>query len=552
MSEYRVFFSGDTHVGRVREQNEDNIKLPRNYPQEALSRYGYLFVVADGVGGNRGGAIASEMACQRVFDYFYQSSPAESGGDPLQRLESAVSRADRDIRQDASRNPELREMSCTLAAVVVKQNMAYLAHLGDARVYLLRRNQLKQLTEDHSWVQEQVRNNVLTEEEAERHPNRNVITRSMGGSEAHQADFSKRVLENGDRLLLCSDGLCGPVSKARLKYWVGQNNPAHQPSQNLSQIVHHLIDNANKEGGHDNITAAVVQIGSFAPPVAVSSATTRHQSPTPVPVRKRRSDLGYGLLALAIVVPVIVGLFWLFGGFGESDSNTHLIETDGNGADTVPIAGSETENIESTATLAATSTLVPASESPISAATTPTPTTPIEGQTAQSGQGSTEGGGVDESIASGEAAEIVPSSSPASQAAANAEAPNISNSGLLCDEDHLFADSEKINFQWSANTFAHFDTSSQRLVLVILQGTQSVQSETVSMNSNGVDAHNWLSPRPVQELGIGLGDYKWRVDVMNSENRILASSAEGCFRIGLKSGDGDGSSTDSVTPTPEF
>ena len=119
--------------------------------------------------------------------------------------------------------------------------------------------------------------------------------------------------------------------------------------------------------------------------------------------------------------------------------------------------------------------------------------------------------------------------------AISVNAPDISGSGLLCDEDHLFADSENISFQWTASSMSELSDNGQRLVLMITRNDRVIFSET-AFNSNGNGASNWLYPRAVQDLGLGLGDYQWRVDVMNSENLILASSESGCFRIGLKSG----------------
>ncbi|MCO5181873.1 MAG: protein phosphatase 2C domain-containing protein [Candidatus Promineofilum sp.] len=262
--------AGGTHPGRVRQHNEDAF-----YPDPKdgtvdptpISRGGHLFIVADGVGGNRGGARASQIAVGRVPAFYYSTV----NGDPGRALRQALDSAAHEIVAEGATNPDRANMSCTIVAAVVQGNQATIAHLGDARAYLLRDGALRPLTRDHTWVQMQVEKGTLTETEAENHPDRNVITRSLGNPAFPEADVTQIALQAGDRLLLCSDGLCGVAGDAEMAAVL---NRAAGPMA----AVQPLIELANRKGGPDNVTALVVQIG----PAAAAAAAPRRSAAAPL------------------------------------------------------------------------------------------------------------------------------------------------------------------------------------------------------------------------------------------------------------------------------
>jgi len=279
---------GGTHPGKMRQHNEDAFYLtqPNGTVDPALvARAGYLFVVADGVGGNRGGARASEMAVSRLPAAYY----GLTNGDPLHNLRQAFDGVAREIVAEAVANPERSNMSCTVVAAVVRDNVATIAHLGDARAYLLRGGVLQPLTSDHTWVQMQVEKGTLTPAEAENHPERNVITKSMGNPALPEPSLRQVALQEGDRLLLCSDGLCGVAGDPEMAAVL---NRAADPTAAIKP----LIDLANRKGGPDNVTAVVVQTGRAG---AVAAAGGR----------KGNSIVPFLLIALAAV---LVGAFFYF------------------------------------------------------------------------------------------------------------------------------------------------------------------------------------------------------------------------------------------------
>jgi protein phosphatase len=144
-------------------------------------------------------------------------------------------------------------MGTTASAIVINDRLAVIAHVGDSRIYRLRGDQFKQLTTDHSWVQEQVQAGELTPSAARQHPRRNIVTRSLSGGEDPDVDLDEYELEIGDRFLICSDGLFAVVSDERIKELLSQ-------SVTLETVCNNLVETANAGGGPDNITTLVLQI----------------------------------------------------------------------------------------------------------------------------------------------------------------------------------------------------------------------------------------------------------------------------------------------------
>ena len=241
-------------VGKKREKNEDSCIFTVPEDPEALRDRGLLFAVADGMGGASAGEYASRMALNILSSAYYKS-PAL----PLPALlRSAIEAANSRVFEEAEINPSLHGMGTTVSAVVLHGDSAYVAQVGDSRVYLLReRAGIHQLTKDHSLVAEQVRNGLITEEEARKHQLRNLITRAVGIKEQVKVDLFALKLRPNDTLLVCSDGLCNMVTDEEISHTLAIGE--------LHANTKKLIDEANKAGGTDNITALSLRITTTPP-----------------------------------------------------------------------------------------------------------------------------------------------------------------------------------------------------------------------------------------------------------------------------------------------
>jgi len=237
-----------TDVGRKREHNEDNMAYVIPKDQQVMAKKGALFIVADGMGGHAAGEVASEIAVDTVSNVYYQ----DDSDDVAISLLHAIKRANALIHQRAAENMLRSGMGTTCVSAVLRGNMAYIANVGDSRAYLVRNGQVKQVSQDHSWVAEQVRAGLLTEDQARTHAQRNVITRCLGTQPDVEVDVFPEELEEHDALVLCSDGLSGLVSDEEILRIVAQSAP--------QESVYHLVERANENGGPDNITAIVISV----------------------------------------------------------------------------------------------------------------------------------------------------------------------------------------------------------------------------------------------------------------------------------------------------
>ncbi|HQB38520.1 MAG TPA: Stp1/IreP family PP2C-type Ser/Thr phosphatase [Deltaproteobacteria bacterium] len=247
----KVTAFGITDTGKVRAGNEDALLL-----EEKLG----LFVVADGMGGHNSGEVASRMAMEVIRDAVSRSAAGEAfvvgTVDPghsreANLLASAIRLANRTIFEAAADRPEWHGMGTTVVAVLASGNAAAIAHVGDSRVYLLRNRILKQLTADHSLVAEQQRQGLLTEEQARNSKQKNIITRALGQEPEVLVDLLDLELLDGDMLLLCSDGLTGMVSDEEIAALILART-------SLEPACRDLIEQANANGGRDNITAVLL------------------------------------------------------------------------------------------------------------------------------------------------------------------------------------------------------------------------------------------------------------------------------------------------------
>jgi len=247
-----------TDVGRKRPHNEDNMAYVIPKDPQVMARKGALFIVADGMGGHAAGEVASEIAVDTVSNVYYQ----DDSEDIAVSLLHAIKRTNALIHQRAAENMLRSGMGTTCVAAVLRGDMVLIANVGDSRAYLVRRGQVRQVSQDHSWVEEQVRAGLLTRDQAHSHAQRNVITRSLGTQTDVEVDIFSEQLEEGDTLLLCSDGLSGYVPEEELRAIVDQYAP--------QESVYRLVERANENGGPDNITAVVVRVleVGWAPPGA--------------------------------------------------------------------------------------------------------------------------------------------------------------------------------------------------------------------------------------------------------------------------------------------
>lgn len=245
----RLAAAGLTDVGRRRERNQDNVSHQVPSDERVLEEKGALFVVCDGMGGHAAGEVASEMAVGTLLDSYYAGNDA----DIITAVANAIKKANQAIFRYAGEHPEMKGMGTTCVALVVHGGRAYFVNIGDSRGYLVRNGVMRQITLDHSWVAEQVRAGLLTEDQARTHAHRNVITRSVGTQPNVSADLFIETLRDGDRVLLCSDGLHGYVEEEFIEREMATHNEPEIGAQ-------HLIDMANENGGPDNITALVVHL----------------------------------------------------------------------------------------------------------------------------------------------------------------------------------------------------------------------------------------------------------------------------------------------------
>jgi serine/threonine protein phosphatase PrpC len=237
-----------TDVGRKREHNEDNMAYVIPKDPQVMAMKGALFIVADGMGGHAAGEVASEIAVDTVSNAYYM----DDNEDVVTPLLQAIKRANLAIHQRAAENLLRSGMGTTCVAAVLRGNMAYIANVGDSRAYLVRGGQARQITQDHSWVAEQVRAGLLTEDQARTHAQRNVITRCLGTQPDVEVDVFLEPLQENDCLVLCTDGLSGLISDEEVMRIVNHSVP--------QESVYHLVERANENGGPDNITAIVVRV----------------------------------------------------------------------------------------------------------------------------------------------------------------------------------------------------------------------------------------------------------------------------------------------------
>jgi protein phosphatase len=255
MPEWIVESSYLSDTGRRRRHNEDYVAYYEPTELAELERFGRIYVLADGVGGASAGEVASRSAVRHVISSYLQVRT----GTPSSRLVHAIESANADVFAQNTHRNDLREMATTLVAAVIRGDRLTVANVGDSRAYLVVGRAIQQITQDHSLVAEMLREGAITSHQAEVHPYRNVILRSIGSQPSVKVDvFSQRVAPH-DSLVLCSDGLTRRVADHEIAEVVSGLPPA--------QAVHRLVDMANDRGGEDNVSVVAVRITGMRFPV---------------------------------------------------------------------------------------------------------------------------------------------------------------------------------------------------------------------------------------------------------------------------------------------
>ncbi|MDO4292990.1 MAG: Stp1/IreP family PP2C-type Ser/Thr phosphatase [Eubacteriales bacterium] len=233
-----------TDIGKKRTLNQD-------YAWMTMDRIGHLpnlFVVADGMGGHRGGDHASHMAVETILEEIEKSDLE----DPSGILTGAIRRANDCIRREARQDEALAGMGTTVVAATFVNGVLQVANVGDSRLYVVSRTEIRQITEDHSLVQEMVRFGGISREQARNHPDRNIITRAVGVEDDLKVDCFRLPLETGDKVLLCSDGLTGMLEDEEIRRILKRDAA-------LEELAHELIKAANDHGGRDNIAVIIME-----------------------------------------------------------------------------------------------------------------------------------------------------------------------------------------------------------------------------------------------------------------------------------------------------
>ncbi len=252
MSVTNIVFAQRSDIGLKRELNEDSVISIRPEDQQVMESKGILFVVADGMGGHSRGEVASQLAVTVIRDVYYQQESDDLETSLRLALEQANTRLYNENMSMSPKPEPDQMMATTCVAAVVQGDTLYVANAGDSRAYIVRNGQSHQISLDHSVVARQLREGLISKEQAKDHPDRNKIYRCLGVHEVEEVDTFSEKVQAGDLLLLCTDGLSELVPEDEVTGIVQQYEP--------QESVQRLIERANEMGGKDNITAVVARV----------------------------------------------------------------------------------------------------------------------------------------------------------------------------------------------------------------------------------------------------------------------------------------------------
>ena len=238
-----VFAKSD--IGKARELNQDYYYISQETDEPKI------YILADGMGGYKGGEIASKLATDSVRKYIQSNfdSTNKEKEEILKLIKSAVEYANMVVYEKSKEVPELEGMGTTIEICLIYNNKAYIGHIGDSRIYRIRKEVIRRLTKDHSYVQKLVEDKKITREEAKVHPKKNMLTRALGCTAYVEPDLRARNFEKGDVFIICSDGLTNMVEEKRIYELV---------KEDITTAADKLIMEANDAGGYDNITVIII------------------------------------------------------------------------------------------------------------------------------------------------------------------------------------------------------------------------------------------------------------------------------------------------------
>lgn len=233
-------------VGKVREMNQDYYYISNSLDEVQL------YILADGMGGYNGGEIASKIAVETAKNYIENNfKEIEKDRDSIiQLLGSSMEYANMVVYEKSQQKPELHGMGTTLEICLIYNNKVYIGHIGDSRIYRIRKEFIRKLTQDHSYVQKLVKEGKITKEQAEIHPQKNMLTRALGCNAFVEPDVMVKGFLKDDILVMCSDGLTNMV-KTEIIY--------QEASKNIEQAPKELVKIANENGGKDNVTVVIIK-----------------------------------------------------------------------------------------------------------------------------------------------------------------------------------------------------------------------------------------------------------------------------------------------------
>lgn len=237
---------GKTDVGMAREMNQDYYYISDD--QNEIK----LYILADGMGGYKGGEIASKLAVTYAKNYIennFKETPKDKES-LIQLVASSVEYANMVVYEKSKEDPTLEGMGTTLEVCLVYNNRAFVAHVGDSRIYRIRKEFMRKITKDHSYVQKLVEDGTITKEEADSHPKKNMLMRALGCNAFVEPDVTIKGFLKGDTIIICSDGLTNMVTQEEI-YKIATSKFEYAPSE--------LIEKANKKGGYDNITVIIIR-----------------------------------------------------------------------------------------------------------------------------------------------------------------------------------------------------------------------------------------------------------------------------------------------------
>lgn len=262
----RIDYFGKSDKGKVRRANEDFFAV------EKIKEDEYLFVVADGMGGHRAGDVASKLGTQNFVRHYKKLRRKKYS--IMDAMNQALEKANNMILAKSSSDPRKRGMGTTFSAVVISSMNAYIVHVGDSRIYLIRDDEIIQLTTDHTFVGKMVEEGRITEDEARDHPQKNILYMSLGARKSFEPEIKKHLeIHESDIFIICSDGLNNMVSDSTIKEYV--------LSYDTCEAVEELIKLANDNGGTDNITLLVTHVEKNKEP----------EKTEPIPVVKEKINI---------------------------------------------------------------------------------------------------------------------------------------------------------------------------------------------------------------------------------------------------------------------